>query len=69
VPRWQRDMLVALARKHGTSVDEVVTRELEDVACAHAEELAGVVTRMRMGMEWPERVAGAPKTEATEIES
>jgi len=22
VPRWQRDMLVALARKHGTTVDE-----------------------------------------------
>jgi hypothetical protein len=57
VPRWQRDMLVALARKHGTTVDEVVTRELEDVACAHAEELAGMVPGMRVGMEWPGRLA------------
>lgn len=35
VPRYQRDVLVALAQRYGTSVDEIVTRELEDVACAH----------------------------------
>src|SRR5204862_7572047 len=28
VPRYQRDMLIALARRHGTSVHEVLTREL-----------------------------------------
>jgi hypothetical protein len=54
VPRYQRDVLVALARKHGTSVDTVVSRELEDVVCAHAEELAGSVPSLRVGLSWPE---------------
>jgi len=31
-----------LARREGTSVDHVLTRELEDVASAYSEELAGV---------------------------
>ena len=51
VPRYQRDVLVALARRHGTSVDEIVTRELEDVACAHAEELAGAVPSLGIGLD------------------
>ncbi|HYI07596.1 MAG TPA: hypothetical protein VEK57_00870 [Thermoanaerobaculia bacterium] len=50
VPRYQRDMLVALAQRHGTSVDEILTRELEDVACAHAEELAGAVPSLAIGL-------------------
>ena len=50
VPRYQRDMLVALAKRHGVSVDEIVTRELEDVACAHAEELADVVPSLAIGL-------------------
>ena len=52
VPRYQRDMLVALARRHGTTVDDVVTRELEDVACAHAEELAAVVPSLAAALAW-----------------
>jgi hypothetical protein len=51
VPRYQRDMLVALAQRHGTSVDEVLTRELEDVASAHAEELAAAV--LTASLAWP----------------
>ena len=47
VPRYQRDVVVALARRHGVSVDEIVSRELEDVACAHAEELAATVPSLR----------------------
>src|SRR5216684_8329052 len=39
VPRYQKDMLHWLARRNETSVDEVLTRQLEDVACAHAKEL------------------------------
>jgi hypothetical protein len=39
VPRYQREMLRSLAQHRGTSVDDVLTRELEDVACAYAEEL------------------------------
>jgi hypothetical protein len=52
VPRYQRDMLRALARQDGTSVDAVLTRELEDVASAHAEEPAGV-PGLSMAMRWP----------------
>ena len=53
VPRYQRDMLRALARRNGTTVDEVLTRELEDVACAHAEELAALVPGFDAAMAWP----------------
>jgi hypothetical protein len=52
VPRYQREMLQVLARMEGTSVDHVLTRELEDVASAHAEELAGVAG-FAMAMQWP----------------
>ena len=53
VPRYQRDMLRALARRNGTTVDEVLTRELEDVACAHAEELAVLLPGFDAAMAWP----------------
>ena len=52
VPRYQREMLQVLARMEGTSVDHVLTRELEDVASAHAEELAGVAG-FATAMQWP----------------
>jgi len=52
VPRYQRDALRALARREGTSVDAVLTRELEDVVSAHAEELTGV-PGLSMAMQWP----------------
>lgn len=57
VPRYQRDMLRYLARQDGTSVDAVLTRELEDVACAHAEELAAAVPGFAGAMAWPENEA------------
>jgi len=50
VPRYQHDVLVALAARRRTSVDEIVTRELEDVACAHAEELAAAVPSLVIGL-------------------
>ncbi|MGH9421015.1 MAG: hypothetical protein ACRD3J_13650 [Thermoanaerobaculia bacterium] len=43
VPRYQRDVLRELARREGMSIDTVLARELEDVASAHAEELASAV--------------------------
>jgi len=46
-------MLRELARREGTPVDAVLTRELEGVASAHAEELAGV-PGLAMAMRWPE---------------
>src|SRR5438270_8501304 len=39
VPRYQRDMLRVLAEWRGTSVDEVLIRELEGVACGYADQL------------------------------
>jgi len=40
VPRYQRDMLSWLAQQEGTTVGAVLTRELEDLACVHAEAMA-----------------------------
>jgi hypothetical protein len=43
VPRYQRAMLLELARRHESTVDEVLARELEGVACARVEELGASV--------------------------
>jgi hypothetical protein len=53
VPRYQRDVLRELARRDGTAVDAVLTRELEDVASAHAEELAAVLPDLAEALAWP----------------
>ncbi|MEK6371104.1 MAG: hypothetical protein AABO58_00225 [Acidobacteriota bacterium] len=53
VPRYQREMLHVLARRHSTTVDDVLARELEDVACAHAEELAAVIPGFEAALAWP----------------
>jgi hypothetical protein len=58
VPRYQRDVLRELARRDGTSVDAVLTRELEDVASAHAEELASVLPGLHEALAWPDGTAG-----------
>jgi hypothetical protein len=54
IPRYQREMLRWLARRDETTVDCVLARELEDVACAHSEELAGAVTGLEAALSWPE---------------
>jgi len=53
VPRYQRDMLRYFARRRETTVDDVLARELEDVACAHAKELAGAVAGFEAALAWP----------------
>lgn len=53
VPWYQREMLRYLARRDGTSVDHVLSRELEDVACAHSEELAAAVPGFGAALSWP----------------
>ena len=53
VPRYQRDVLRELARRDGISIDAVLTRELEDVASAHAEELATVLPELASALAWP----------------
>jgi hypothetical protein len=52
IPRYQRDMLRYLARTSRTTIDEVLTRELEDVACAHADELTSIPD-VQAALEWP----------------
>jgi hypothetical protein len=54
VPRYQKEMLQWLARRDATSIDEVPARELEDVACAHAEELASAIPGFGAAIVWPE---------------
>ena len=58
IPRYQREMLRWLARRHETTVDEVLTRELEDVACAHAEELSAALAGFETAFAWPEAARG-----------
>jgi hypothetical protein len=53
VPRYQKEMLQWLARRDATSVDQVLARELEDMACAYAEELASAIPGFGAAMEWP----------------
>jgi hypothetical protein len=60
VPRYQREMLRYLAQRGGTTVDEVLTRETEDVACAHSEELVAAVPGFEIAFGWPESAAVVP---------
>jgi hypothetical protein len=53
VPRYQRDMLQVVARWQNTTVDEILTRELEGVASAYSAELAREVPGFAMAMRWP----------------
>jgi hypothetical protein len=61
VPRYQREMLRYLAQRHGTTIDEVLTREPEDVACAHSEELAAAVPGFDLALAWPENAADSAR--------
>lgn len=53
IPRYQREMLRWFAKRDATTVDAVLSRELEDVACAHAEELTRGVAGFEMALAWP----------------
>jgi hypothetical protein len=50
VPRYQRDVVVALAEREGVAIDEIVSRELEDLACACRDELAGAVPSLAIAL-------------------
>jgi hypothetical protein len=58
-PRYQKEMLQWLARRNQTSVDDVLTRESEDVVSAYAEEIASDVAGFEMAMSWLEPAASA----------
>jgi hypothetical protein len=53
VPRYQQEMLRYLARRQGTTVDHVLVRGLDDVASAHAEELAAALPGFAEALGWP----------------
>ena len=46
-------MLLALAECEGTSVDTVLTRELEGLASANATELATALPGFAEALRWP----------------
>jgi hypothetical protein len=52
IPRYQRDMLRWFARRDQTTVDAVLSRELEDVACANAAELSAAVPGFEAALAW-----------------
>jgi hypothetical protein len=54
VPRHPKEMLQWLARRNHTSVDDVLTRELEDMACAYAGEIVSELPGFELAMSWPE---------------
>lgn len=53
VPRYQFAMLQHMAEQQSTSISAVLTRELEDVACAHADELSGSIPGFADALAWP----------------
>jgi len=53
VPRYQFDMLQYMAQQESTTVSAVLTRELEDVACAHADELSQAISGFAAALAWP----------------
>jgi len=55
IPQYQREMLHYLARRSETTVDEVLARELEDVACAYSDDLSGALPGFDAALAWPQR--------------
>jgi hypothetical protein len=52
IPRYQRDMMRWFAMRDETTVDAVLSRELEGLACAHAEELSAAVPGFEAALAW-----------------
>jgi hypothetical protein len=47
-------MLHYLARTNDATIDEILTRELEDVACTYADELSSAVPGFDAALAWPQ---------------
>jgi hypothetical protein len=52
VRRYQKEMLRYLARREGTSIGAVLSRELEGMASARAEELGAAVPSVAVAMQF-----------------
>jgi hypothetical protein len=55
LPRYQIAMLHYLAEQNRTTVSDILTRELEDVASANADELSAAIPGFASALEWPNR--------------
>jgi hypothetical protein len=53
VPRYQVSMLEYFAGRDQTTVSEVLVRELDGIASAHADELSATVTGFAAALAWP----------------
>lgn len=47
-----------LLARTNTTVDEILTREIEDVACAHADAFSVAIPGFDAAMEWPDVAIG-----------
>ena len=56
-PRYQHEMLRYLARRRKTTIDHVLARELDDVASAYSDELAGALPGFSAALSWPAAVS------------
>jgi hypothetical protein len=54
IPHYQVSMLEYFAGQQQTTVSEVLTRELEGVASAHAVELTAAVPGFGAALSWPD---------------
>jgi hypothetical protein len=55
LPRYQIAMLHYLAEQNRTTVSDILTRELEDVASANSDELSAAIPGFASALEWPNR--------------
>ncbi|HEY2094470.1 MAG TPA: hypothetical protein VGJ81_21605 [Thermoanaerobaculia bacterium] len=53
VPRYHVDMLEYMAGRERTTVSDILTRELEDMASANAEEFSRSLAGFHGAMRWP----------------
>lgn len=52
LPRYQLPMLEYLAEREGTTVSDVLARELEDFASGRSEELSAAIPGFGAALEW-----------------
>jgi hypothetical protein len=52
VPRYQKEMLRYLARQEGTPIGVALSRELEGMASARAEELTAAVPSVAIALQF-----------------
>jgi hypothetical protein len=55
VPRYHVDMLEHFAERDRTTVSGTLTRELDAIASAHAEEMSSAIPGFADALTWPER--------------